>query len=312
MIKRLALTLVLFLAVITVLAGCSAKPPEKVGLKIGSLPRLIDLIAYVAQQEGLFEKQGVTVEIVPFRSTVEMNTTLLAGELDGIIQDLFEAVNMNRDKETVKIVGRNVMPDMFHILVPSGSNISSPAQLKGTEIAVATGTIIEYGLDELLKSAGMDSKDVTKVNVPSMPLRLEILNQGKVPAAIFTQPLTDLAVLSGARVILDDSKQPFVGPGLIFSTGALKNKSEAIRRCVQAWQQAVDLVNARPDKYQSLFIDVARVPEPLTKRLTVPAFPKLRLPTEAEVTPVVKWMADKGLINKPLRLQDIVDTSFLK
>ncbi|GAI71389.1 unnamed protein product, partial [marine sediment metagenome] len=78
MFKRLGLAL--FLAIIIVLAGCAPKPMEKESLRIGSLPRIFDTIAYVAQQEGLFEKQDIVVQIVPFRSEIEMDSALLAGE----------------------------------------------------------------------------------------------------------------------------------------------------------------------------------------------------------------------------------------
>lgn len=312
MIKRLTLTLALLLMVSTALAGCTAKQTEKVSLKIGSLPRIIDLIAYVAQQEGLFEKQGVAVEIVPFRSTIEMNSALLAGELDGIIQDIFEAVNFNKENTTAKLVGRGVMPGMFVIVVSSGSNITSVADLKRKEIAVATGTIIDYALDRLLMAEGVDPKDIVKVNVPSMPMRLEILNQGKIPAAIFAPPLSDLALISGAKAILDDTKQPFAGPGLILSTRALKNKSEAINRCIQAWQQAVELVNAKPAKYRALLTEVASVPEPVRERVEVPTFAKLRLPTETEINEVVSWMMGKGLMTRSLKLEEVADTRFVR
>ena len=312
MIKRLTLTLALLLVVTTALASCTARQTEKVSLKIGSIPRTFDLIAYVAQQEGLFDRLGVAVEIVPFRSTIEMNTALLAGELDGIIQGVFEAVNLNKEKETAKLVGHALMPRVFVVVSSPKSNITSPAQLKGKEVAIGTGTIVDYAIDRLLMAEGIDPKDIVKVNVPSMPVRLEVLTQEKVPAAIFSPPLSDLAVLNGCKVVMDDGKQPLGGPGLLFAINALKNKPEAIKRFVQAWQQAVDMVNANPEKYRALFVDVAKVPEPLAKQLAVPTFPKLQLPAEAEVNAVVNWMAGKGLINKPLRLQDIVDTGFLK
>lgn len=189
MVKKLFV--VLILALIVVLVGCaSTQPTERTNLKIGSLPRIFDVIAYAAKQEGLFEKQKINVEIVSFRSTVEMNSALLAGQLDGIIQDVFEVVNINKEGEKVKNVGWSTMPRMFEIVVsPVISNIVGPADLKGKEIATGTGTIMDYALDRLLTAEGVDPKSITKVNVPSMPLRLETLTQGKVPAAILTPPL---------------------------------------------------------------------------------------------------------------------------
>ena len=307
MFKRLSLAL--FLVVVMLLTGCASQSIEKDSLKIGSLPRIFDLIAYVAQQEGLFEQHGINVEIIPFRSEIEMNSSLLSGELDGIINDTFLAVNLNKQEKTSKLVGACVMPRMVEIVASSGSGIIGPAELKGQEIAVSTSTIMEYALDRLLMTNGVDSKEIVKVNVPSMPLRLETLVQGKVPAAILTPPLSDMAVLSGGRVIINDMEEPFAGPGLIFSLDALKNKSDAISQCIQAWQQAVELINANPEKYQGLLNEVARVPESVS--LDVPAFPKLELPSVAAVESVVDWMIASEMMSQPITYEEVVETKYL-
>ena len=107
MYKRLIV--ILLVAVALVLTGCTGQPAEKGTLKIGSMPRVFDLIAYVGLEEGLFEKEGVDVELVPFRSTIEMNTALISGELDGMIQDVFEVVNLNKEEVTSKIIKNPAM-----------------------------------------------------------------------------------------------------------------------------------------------------------------------------------------------------------
>ncbi|MCD6300318.1 MAG: ABC transporter substrate-binding protein [Dehalococcoidales bacterium] len=307
MFKRLILAL--FLVMAMVVTGCASQPKEKKTLKIGSLPRIFDMIAYTAQQEGLFAKQGIDVEIVPFRSTVEMTTALTTGELDGIIQDIFDAVNLNKEGETAKLVGCSVMPRQFEIVTCPGSDIACPSDLKGKEIATATSTIMDYALDRLLVANGLTPADIVKVNVPIMPLRVETVSQGKVPAAILTPPLSDLVVLNGGKVIANDEGEPFAGPGLVFSLEALKNKPDAISKCIQSWQQAVELINANPDKYQELLNEVAFVPESVN--LDVPTFPKLGLPSEAQVETVVNWFMDNGLMDKPVAYEDVVDTSYL-
>jgi NitT/TauT family transport system substrate-binding protein len=309
MFKRLRLALILITVMASVLGGCAPKPVEKDTLRIGSLPRTFDLIAYVAQQEGLFDRQGIQVEIVPFRSTIEMNSALLTGELDGIVQDTFEAVNLNKGETIAKLVGSAVMPRMFEVVASAESGINNVADLKGREVAVANSTIMEYALDRLLLTNGLDSGDIVKVNIASMPLRLEALNQGRVAAAILTPPLSDLAVVNGGKVIINDIEEPFAGPGLIFSLEALENKSDTISRCVQAWQEATKLINANPEKYQSLLNQVAFVPESVN--LEVPTYPKLNLPVEESVESVVDWMIAEGLMNVQLTYEELVDTSYL-
>jgi NitT/TauT family transport system substrate-binding protein len=287
-------------------------PPEPVSLKIGSLPRIFDIIAYAAQQEGVFQKYNLQVEVVSFRSTVEMNTALLSGELDGSIQGTFEAVNLNKEKENAKLIGHNFMPRMFEIVVSPSSNINNPADLKGKEIATGTGTIMEYAADELFKSAGINSRDVTYTNVPNIALRVEMLNQGKVPAAVLTSPASDLAIINGNRVILDDSKQLLGGPGLIFSVTALNTKSNGIGRFVSAWQETVDLINANPAKYHDLLVTVAKVAEPVAAKIAVPVFPKLRLPAESELKSITDWMKAKNMLTEDLPYDRVVDKRFIK
>lgn len=307
MFKRLSLAL--FLVMAMVVTGCASQPKEKESLKIGSLPRIFDMIAYAAQQEGLFEEQGIDVEIVPFRSTLEMNSALLAGELDGIIGDVFLVVNLNIEGETAKLAGCSVMPRMFEIVASPENDIACPADLRGKEIATGAGTIMDYALDRLLLAEGLNPDDIVRVNVPNMPLRVEMVNQGKVPAAILTPPLSDLIVLNGGKVIIDDVEEPFAGPGLTFSLKALKHKSDAIGKFIQAWQQAVEMINANPGKYQGLLNKVAFVPKSVN--LNVPVFPQLGLPTKAQVATVVNWFMDNGLMDKPVAYEEVVETKYL-
>ena len=309
MFKRLILSL--FSVIIIILAGCTTGVIDRNSLKIGSLPRINDLPAYVAQQEGLFEEQAIVVEIISFRSTLEMNSALLAGELDGIIGDTFLAVNLNKEEKTSRLVGACIMPRMFEVVASAESDITSPAELRGKEIAVAPSTIMDYALDRLLLAKGLNPDDIIKVNIPIMPLRLEALNQGQVSAAILTPPLSDMAVFNGGRVIVDDLEQPFAGPGLIFSLEALKHKSDAISRCIQAWQQAVELINTNSEKYHSLLTEVALVPESVSKRLEVPVFCQLELPDTTEVESVVNWMIAKRIMSEPITYEKVVDTKYL-
>ncbi len=301
--------LLTLIAIVGLLMGCSTHRESSDTLKIGSMPRVFDVIAYVAQEEGLYAKHGIEVEIVPFQSTIEMNTALLTGELDGIIQDVFEAVNMNKEGSTNKIVAWSSMPRMFEVVVTSQSNINEVSGLKDMEVAIASSTIMEYGLDRLLKENGLSGDDVVKVNIPVLPMRLEALNQGQVPAAILTPPLSDVAVLNGGKVILDDAYSPIAGPGLIFSLNALDKKSDAVGQYIVSWQQAVDLINREPAKYQALFNQIARVPDSVN--LDIPLFPQPGLPGETDIDAIVSWMLEKNIMSTSLTLEDVVETAYM-
>jgi len=307
MFRKIAL-LLLLLAIILPVAGCATQPHQPTSLKIGSMPRVFDVIAYAAEQEGIFSKYNLDVELVPFRSTVEMNTALTSGQLDGMIQDVFEAVNLNKDTISSKVVGWSTLPNMFEVVASKDSGINSPADLKGKEVATATATIMDYGLDRLLAENGLQPTDITKVNIPVLPLRLEALNQGKVPAAILTPPLSTAATQTG-KIIISDASKPMAGPGLICSTTAIAQKSDAIKNLIAAWQESVAMINANPEEYRALLYTVASISETLD--FAVPAFPQLRLPNQAEIDPIVEWMKGQGILDKWLTVSEIVEPKYL-
>ena len=158
----------------------------------------------------------------------------------------------------------------------------------------------------------MSSQDVKPTNVPNMPLRLEMLMQGKLPGAILTPPLSEQALAGGAIRLLDDNKQQLAGPGLIFSMGAVNTKAAAVKSFVQSWQQTVKLINADPEKYRSLLVSTAAVPEALAGTYKVPVFPEVRLPSEAEVKTLADWMKSKGMLTADVPYARIVDKTFMK
>jgi NitT/TauT family transport system substrate-binding protein len=290
----------------------TASTPANISLKIGSLPRIYDIIAFAAQQEGIYAKHNLTVEVVSFRSEVEKDTAMLSGSLDGVIEGTYGAVNLNKEKETSKLVAHSLMSRMFNVIVSKSSGITEPAGLKGKEIASSTGTIMDYALDNLLISNGLSLKDVVLTNVPNMPLRLEMLAQGKLPAALFTSPLSDQAIATGNILLIDDSKQLLGGPGLIFSLAALQTKPEGIQRFVDSWQEAVKAINADPEKFRALIVSTAKVPESLASTYQIPVFPQLGLPSEAEVQKIVAWMKAQGIAAQDVPYNKAIDTRFMK
>jgi NitT/TauT family transport system substrate-binding protein len=299
-------------ATTTITSTTTSVAKEPVSIKVGSLPRIYDIIAFVAKQENLYEKYGVKAEIVSFRSETEKDNAMLAGQLDGVIEGTFGAINLNKNEQTCQLVGHNFMTRMFELVVSSTSGITDASQLKGKDIATSTGTIMEYALDRLLASKGVDSKDVNMVNVSNMPLRLEMLTQGKVAAALFTSPLSDQAAASGNIILISDNQEQFGGPGLIFSLAALKAKPEGIAGFISAWQEAVRLINADPEKYRDLIVSAAKVPESLTATYKIPVFPELKIPEKSNYDKINSWMVGHGMITQPVPYEKAINTSFIK
>lgn len=303
----------LLLVILAIFAwnGCGvASETEATKFKFGTLPRILDLPLHVAQQEGIFKKHNLEVELVPFRSALERNAALQVGEIDGTVEDPLTIAILNKDKELAKVIASGAMPRLFEVVVSPGSQITTPAGLKNAEIGLSSKTIMDYALDRLLSQEGIDPKKTKKVDIPSMPLRVEMVSKGKIEAAILTPPLSTAAVVAGARVVLDDTKQPFAGPDIVFTLAAVEKKSDGIKRFLQAWEEATKAINSNPEKYQSLMAEVARVPAEAAKTEKVPTFPKMGLPDKAIVESKIGWLMEQGILSQRLPYERVVDTSF--
>ena len=65
-------------------------------LKMALLPILDTLPMYVAQEEGLFAENGVTVEFIPVGSAAERDQVISAGQADGMINELVSTMFYNK------------------------------------------------------------------------------------------------------------------------------------------------------------------------------------------------------------------------
>ena len=285
-------------------------------LKMALLPVIDVLPFHVADQNGFFAQVGVEVELVPVKSAQERDTLMQTGQVDGMLTDLLSPVLFNQDEPQISVVrtARRVYPDspLFSILAKPGSDVSSPANLAGVEIGISQNTVIEYLTDRMLEKAGLTPEQIATVEVSAIPVRFELLVNGEIPAATLPDPLTSGAVAAGAVRVVDDTLVPELSQSILaFSTETLESTPEAVRSFLQAWELAVEELNANPDKYHDLLNEKGRVPESIQGTFQMPPFPEASVPTEEQLADVVEWALGKGLIEQDVPYKRMVDSGYL-
>lgn len=318
-IQRISLSVRIFmLSLFIFFAACSpqTQSSEPVKLRIAVLPILDALPMYVAQANEYFNEQGVEVEFVPVSSAAERDQVMTAGQADGMINDLVSTVLYNQDSTQIQIVSfaRTATPEFpqFRILSARDSGINEVDDLMGVEIGISEGSVIEYTTDRLLEAEGFSPIEIVTIAVPSIPVRMSLLDSGELSAANLPDPLASLAVQGGAVAIVDDSSHPEFGNSEIsFRKSVIDTNPEAIRGFLAAIDQAVQEINADPSKWDDLLTEQSLVPAPLIGSYNIPTFPSGTLPNEAQWEDVVDWSLAKGLISEPVSYSDSVNASFL-
>lgn len=286
-------------------------------LRIGVLP-ITDVVPfYVAQAQDYFKQQGLSVELVPVASAAERDQLMASEQIDGQLNDLVSTVLFNAQSPRVKIVrkARQAFTNapQFFILVPKDSPIKTVQDLKGVEIGISQNSVIEYVTQRLLGLEGLSPSDIKTTNVPAIPTRFQLLMQGQLKAANLPDPLASLAVLQGARVVIDDGKHPEISQSVIsFRSEIVAQHPEDVRKFLAAYDQAITDIRARPDQFRNVLITQSRVPDPLKDKYQFPPFPDPSVPTQTQWDDVVKWALEKELIKQAVSYDSSVTTAFVK
>jgi NitT/TauT family transport system substrate-binding protein len=316
--RKIALILSLLSAflLISACASPAAKPADEVTLRMAVLPILDKLPMVVAQQQGLFAAHGVKVEFIEIQSAPERDQLIAAGQADGMINELVSTLFYNKDQVRVQIVryAAAAAPDapLFSIVASGKSGIQDAQGLKGAEIGISQGTVIEYLTDRLLKAEGLQAAEIKTIAVPKIGDRLALLSAGELKAGTLPEPLSSLAVQQGGKVVLDDSAHPdYSFSTIAFRKEVIDQHPEAIRAFLAAIEEATVLINKDPNQWKALLLEQKILPQPLAETFQVRKFVTAGAPNEAQWNDSLAWAKEKGLIDKDVPYASSVNDSFL-
>ena len=289
---------VIFSLMLFMTAGCG---PEQQGkdtklskLTIGLMPDTDSIPFIIAAERGYFAEEGVEVELVPFKSAMERDAALQSGNLDGAVSDLLAVIFARSGGFSMHAV--SYTDGNYNLVAGGNAGISAAADLRGKDIAISRNTIIEYVTDEILFVNGMKEQDVSKVVIPQIPVRLEMLQSGNLAAAVLPEPMASVAVASGSRYVTG-SGELGINPGVIvFADSAINEKADSIRAMYRAYNKSVEYLNHAPRaEYIDLVMEKSGFPAPARDALELKPYRPARLPAEKDVEEAVHWVKSKEL-----------------
>lgn len=284
-------------------------------LRIGALPAADSIVLYVAQDKGFFKEAGLDVEIIPFKSALEIGAAMRAKKLDGHFGDLMNVFSQNEHgvPQAVILTTTHTSPEQrnfaFVTSPKAAADIKSLADLKKTDTAMSSATIIDYLLDEEQK---LPADALNRVEVKQIPIRLQMLLSGQTPTALLPEPLVSVVEAKGGRVIWDDRNLNETQAVVALRKEALTEANvKGIRAAVA---KAAQVVEASPDEYRAVMVEKGLLPKPVAQNYKMLRFSFFKtadglppLPTEVEVKRVSEWMiAHKMLKNIPAYSEVIV------
>jgi len=213
----------------------------------------------VAEEKGIFAKNGLDVTLTYFESYTDSLNALATGNVDGNSQTLNDTISSlaGGSKQSIVLTNDNSTGN-DQIIV--GPDIAKVEDLRGKKVAVEEGTVDHYLLLLGLQKAGMMPSDVDL-----QPLLTDAaaaaFASGQVEAVGAFAPFTDTALeRPGSKVLFSSANFPGAIPDhLVMDRGFVETRPDDVQKLVDAWFETLDFISDNPDEAIAIMAERAGV-----------------------------------------------------
>jgi NitT/TauT family transport system substrate-binding protein len=164
--KKLSILLILMVLVLSACSGIK----EPAAIKVVFLPYLSNAPFFIAKEEGFFEEQGLTIELVEMARSSEAIPAIEGGDVDvvggGLSAGLLNAIHRGANIKLVADKGRMGTDGCATTLLMASNSFleahpsKSPADLEGAKIGVNPAGFTGYFAEKYLNQANLTLDDI--------------------------------------------------------------------------------------------------------------------------------------------------------
>ncbi len=264
--KRQLTVLLMLLA----LAG-TAWSGEKI--KIGYMTIPMSLPTFVAVERGLFEQEGLKVEITPFESSTLIISALMAGRIDASCSSgvpgfwFAEQSTPGQFKIFLTYGSSSLKIPSFVVVTKKDSPLKDLKDLKGKRLGTCPPGVTSVAMTKAIIRTQMDPESVIFQELPPS-LAISALTAGSIDAFFGVEPLGMMAISQGkGRYLIDEPgallglQKGFVSACFGFSAQFIKQNPLLAKKLKSVYYKSVDLIDKNRNAVRPLLVRYLGFPE---------------------------------------------------
>lgn len=226
----------------------SAKGTESNPFVLGVSPMSGWYAWYGIDGTGIFEENGVNVEIQFFPVYSDSLTAFYSGKLDGICiaaSDAVAPLNEGVDFKVVLVNDNSYGADGLVV----HDDVKSIADLEGKTVATEIGTLEHMFLLKILEDNGMTVDDINFVNMTINDAGPAFIADS-IDAAVLWEPTLSTAVEAGGNLLYSTKSEAGLIPDtLAVRQEVLDSSSDAVQKIVNSWFDGVEKLDAGDETF---------------------------------------------------------------
>ena len=205
---------------------------------------------YVGMHAGIFEKNGLKMNVSAAGGDTQTFAAVLGGSADFAIGDATMA-QMSREQGGPGVVVGTVVQRAHYFGVSKNLEpITDPKDFAGLTIVTSPDPNTNYSVAKrMLETAGLEIGTDTQILQVNPGTEIGAMLAGQADMAIAYQPSVASAVDQGAKVVFDFSSYvgPFCNTGIMVLPATIERDPEMVQALVTSFEEAARLTYADPD-----------------------------------------------------------------
>lgn len=243
--------------------------------------------AFIPKDSGLYQKNGLDVELIFFQGGTQAIQATLAGGVQMVVTAGPEIINARvAGSDMTMIAGyMNTLP----YSIVAGKNITRFEQLKGMKAAISKfGSTSDLAMRYALEKNGLaPGKDVTIMQLGDQNTRFAALTGGSVHVTLISPPFDITAKKMGYQILADmaDLGLPYQHETVSTTDRYIREHPETVRKFLRAFISGIHLWMTDESKTKEILAKRLRISDKEILDETYIAYKKL---TEKKPYPTLK------------------------
>lgn len=270
---------------------------------IGLLPTLDCIPFYVAREKHIYENMGIDVKYVFLNSQMDIEKYLNEGKIDIGASDIFRTILYQNKHKNIRFLVSSSRE--WYLCVNKKTRITKTDQLGDRLIASTRQSLLDFYCDSISKGLNKNSGLLLKPQINDIFIRLQMLNENQIDAAVLPYPQSLAALSKGQKKIDILSSKGFAG--FAVSEKRIKKYASRIPDIINGYNMAIDsMKNSPTDPLPSIIkkhFQIDSIPVSAIKSTT---FQKLRKPKKTNMNKALLWAKQQKFVANNYSIDTLV------